>query len=107
MMIEDLTAINFQSYRYNAFELQKIVKAMSSSLQILCREGRIQQKGQNILRNAQFAYTGPVDYPSAGWKAFMDGYTVDFAGGKKTGSLDTFAVKMQVRTPKQQRLLSF
>lgn len=52
--------------RYTAFELQKVVKAMSSSLQILCMEGRIQQKGQNLLRNAQFAYTGPVDYPSAG-----------------------------------------
>ena len=48
------------------------------------------------MRNAQFAYTGPMDYPSAGWKAFMDGYVVDFGGGKKGGtSIDTFAIKMK------------
>ena len=62
----DKNSAMLEKERYTAFELQKVVKAMSSSLQILCREGRIQQKGQNLLRNAQFAYTGPVDYPSAG-----------------------------------------
>ena len=90
----DKNSAMLEKERYTAFELQKVVKAMSSSLQILCMEGRIQQKGQNLLRNAQFAYTGPVDYPSAGGKAFMDGYTVDFAGGKMAGSLDTFAITM-------------
>ena len=93
----DKNSRKLEKERYTAFELQKVVKAMSSSLQILCREGRIQQKGQNLLRNAQFAYTGPTDYPSAGWKAFLDGYTVDFAGGKQSSrdqSSDTFAIKM-------------
>ena len=93
----DKNHLQLEKEKYNAFELQKVVKAMSSSLQILCREGRIQQKSENLLRNAQFAYTGPINYPSAGWKAFGDGYTVDMAGGKKAGvsdTFDTFAITM-------------
>lgn len=87
--------------KHTAFELQKVVKAMSSSLQTLCQEGKIYQKANNLLTNPSFSYSGDGDHPTMGWKQFGEGYLHDSSGGRVQvergngySAYDTFGIKM-------------
>jgi hypothetical protein len=73
-------------YRYSKHdsmkELRKMLKALASSLDSLCREGTIPQNSKNMLQNSQFNLPGPVGgAPVLGWRPFGGGYVHDPSGG--------------------------
>mmetsp|Transcript_34697 Transcript_34697/g.66267 ORF Transcript_34697/g.66267 Transcript_34697/m.66267 type:complete len:1019 (-) Transcript_34697:294-3350(-) len=77
-------------------EMRKMLKALSSSLHSLCKEGKLPEHSRNLLINPQFASAGKSSTtPVSGWRPFGSGYEHDAMGGRiGYGAADSYALRM-------------
>lgn len=101
----DLAHVELESKHDSMKELRKMLKALATSLDSLCRDGKIPQNSKNLLQNSQFNMPGPVGgAPVLAWRPFGGGYVHDPSGGRISyGSEDAYAVRMHNAEWKESR----
>ena len=76
--------------------MRKMLKALASTLNALCKDGKLPVHSRNLLINSQFHNVAQGNADSVvGWRPFGNGFTLDPIGGRiGYGSEDAYALKM-------------
>eukprot|EP00899_Mesostigma_viride_P005769 jgi/Mesvir1/15193/Mv06430-RA.1 len=78
-------------------ELRKMLKALASSLSVLCKAGKLPSKSRNLLQNPLFSLPGnTADSPAQSWKPYGLGYIHDHGHGRmqSVDHTDAYCVHM-------------